>query len=129
MENTKNDLADRFLAHIREYDYVSFAGLQHAFPEIVSKPDGWALESPKGKNIVIWTGLTREAVDAFGKLHKAALIVAVPCDFIIYAIDGEFPTLPLAKGPRDYKTLHWLPVTLRPFEKCPKWLQDHVMSK
>jgi hypothetical protein len=121
-------LKDRVYTHIYDLDHVSFAGLCSEFPEIVQRDDGFAIMFSASQNIVIWPGLTEEFIEVYKSLRDSKRIVAIPCGFIIYMIDGAFPTtMPVAKSlKRTYKKPHWVPVVLRPFDKCPASIQKIV---
>ena len=61
-------------------------------------------------NIVIWPGLSNEAIAALESLKARGLIAAVPTSPLVYFHDGMYPNLPIVKGVKKYKTPHWLPV-------------------
>jgi hypothetical protein len=68
-------------------------------------------------NVLLWRGLSMEAIDAIEELRREGLIHYYPCAPLVYWCDGRVPSLPIV-GRRPpsggYKKLHWAPVTLRP---------------
>ncbi len=67
-------------------------------------------EPQNASNIIIWSGVSQEAADAFNDLIGSKAIEMRPTQFLTYLVDGRTLTLPLAKQLRHYKSPHWLPV-------------------
>jgi hypothetical protein len=103
-------LRDRVLAYVLQTDHVSFAELGNHFEGF----RGGDFQLQKGENIILWAGLSQEAVNVMGDLLDSGAIEPHPASILVYLIDGCSLTLPLVKQARKYKTPHWLPVTLRP---------------
>ena len=121
-----NGLKERVLAFVRERDSVSFAELAREFVEF--REGEHAVCMGAGANVVLWMGLTEEASVAFDLLRRESSVVTLPTTVLTYVVDGHMLKLPIAKTTRPYKTLHWMPVVLRPFEKCPLKIQKMVKA-
>jgi|RhiMetdeSRZDD1v2_1073273.scaffolds.fasta_scaffold1639237_2 hypothetical protein len=67
-------------------------------------------------NLVLWTGMSQEWVDALNELFRAGLLWRQPCIVLTYLVDGAVLQLPLAKRPpkQGYATPHWAPSCVRP---------------
>lgn len=61
-------------------------------------------------NIVLWQGISTEAMEAISELMKAKLIKPDPANPLVYVIDGKVIDLPLVKNNVNYKKPRWLPV-------------------
>ena len=119
---SETTLRDRVLNIVREVDTVSFGELSNRFPEF---RDGCAAYCLRG-NVVLWSGMTDEAIDALDALVANALIVAIPSSAKLYLYDGKRVNLPVALPGKKYKKVHWLPVVWRPFERCSPEIQKLV---
>ena len=104
-------MADAILDYITKYQGVSFAELERNIKGFAGGDIEWSL--PK-TNIVLWQGLTEEAVNALNLLRTGKHIHPNPCPVMIYLMDGLIPRLPVAKTARPYKEPHWLPCVFNP---------------
>ena len=89
------------------------------FAEIVRLPDTrgpYCLELGNFPNVVLWTGLSQEVIDALIELQREELIHKDLCNVLAYAIDGYILQMPLVKRPpaKGYSEPHWLPVVFNP---------------
>lgn len=68
------------------------------------------------KNIIVWDGMTDDAVTALLELQEEGRIKSKTANFFAYMFDGGMLTLPLVKKPpaKGYKKPHWQPVVLVP---------------
>ena len=93
---------------IEEKDDVSFAELERI--------DGFKGDKTMGRNefnIVFWSGLSEAGVNALVELIAEDLVDPVPCNQIVYLIDGAYQELPIATEIRKYPTPHWIPLVFR----------------
>ena len=71
-------------------------------------------------NVVLWDGLSQEAIDAIAGLRRDGLIEYVPTSVQTYVLDGARLKMPLAKSgaamKQGYKKPHWLPVVIDPVD-------------
>ena len=105
---------------------VTFAEIVNAIGEDASgnRQLGWP-----DLNLVLWSGVSEDFMKAFA-LAKPQ-IYPVPSQFLVYAMDGMFLDMPIAKQVnKPYKKPHWLPVVfwLRSGKKT-KRLSDSRMDK
>jgi len=100
-------LKARLTQFIREYKHVSFVDLERQFPEIVGEYPIWF----NNESLVLWWGLTAEAVDAIAELVAENQIFIWPAGEFTYHLDGKVPDAPVARKIREYKKPRWLPVT------------------
>jgi len=121
------ELASLVAKYIEETDNVSFAELSNRFPEFRDGKYEFVLGET---NIVIWCGMTTEAVNAINSLFVDQVIGAVPSSVMVYMIDGAMLKLPIAKRSGPYKKPHWAPVVLRPYAKVPpKFRRKRIAPK
>ena len=85
---------------------VSFVELSREVPGF--KGDNWIKTD---KNWIFWSNISDEAAQTLLDLENENLIKKIPCQSIIYIMDGGWIDLPLVKSDRTYKKPHWLPVT------------------
>ncbi|SRR4051812_3212856 len=64
-------------------------------------------------NIILWSGMSQEAVDAIETIRQEGEYDLVPTPILTYLIDGRCLSYPLAKSRRRYKKPHWLPCVFR----------------
>jgi hypothetical protein len=107
-------LADRLAAYVLDHDHVSFAQLADDFPEFRDGEFTIVQVGPKHSNIVLWTGMTRAATEAYAMAIKSGRVTAAPTSPMTYLLDGRALRLPIAKTSRHYQKPRWLPVILRP---------------
>jgi len=92
---------------VAEREHVSFA-------ELSRKIEGFSGElglfRPPYDNIVLWPAISQEGVAAISSLLKEGKIYMHPCTVLIYHVDGQVPSFPIAKGAKPYKTMRWFPV-------------------
>ena len=102
-----NTLKDRILYLVEARPGLSMVELIRYIPEVAG-----SLELGIGAmNLVIWRGLSAEAVDAIKALLDAERIRLAPCSAAAYLVDGGTPDLPQAKKVRRHEKPHWLPVS------------------
>lgn len=109
------ELKTAILEYVRTNDYVSFAELARVLTEQGFEPAG-NMAAEVAENCLLWAGMSAEFVDAVRDLLASGAVKLAPASLLLYSIDGRFLMLPIAKRPRPYKRLRWLPVTLRPGE-------------
>lgn len=72
----------------------------------------YMVNEEKCPNVILWVGVSIDAVRALCELLRNKVLDLIPCDFFTYLLDGVSLRLPIAgvKRFRGYKELHWLPV-------------------
>ena len=103
-----SDLGQRILGVLQANEEVSFAQLAD-LPGFAGDRD---LAAPDFPNLVIWHGLSPEAVDEMQELEESEVIRFSRTDAERYALDGFTSTLPVAQRVSKYRTPHWLPVLI-----------------
>jgi hypothetical protein len=99
------------------YDKVIELNGSVSFVELM-KLDGFKEpdESKSGRviemrpNLVLWQGLSSEAVAAINELKEAKKVFATPASQLTYMVDGTMLKMPIAKNLREYVHPHWYPV-------------------
>ena len=91
---------------------TSFVELGRYVPRFRYKKEGegWILEFRK--NLIIWAGMSKVAVEALIQLKQEKRITLKCTTSLIYLIDGMCLRFPIAKRDMDYKKPHWSPVAL-----------------
>lgn len=107
---TEPNMEDEIFRLIKRRQHVSFAELVRKIPGF----DGGNVDllSEGVENIVFWTGISEQALQALNSLHAQKKIFKHPSSTLVYFIDGMVLNLPVAKRKREYKTQHWCPITL-----------------
>lgn len=106
---TKEEMAAKILEVIdREGGFATFPPIMDALGPDARGNYEWILGAP---NIVVWSGMSQVAIDAFESVRN--LIEPVPSHWLCYMMDGATLALPLVKSARaqGYKKPHWLPVS------------------
>lgn len=70
----------------------------------------YELYSPKTKNVVLWSGISKKAADAISELLREKKITMTSTTPLVYYVDGNALDLPILKSDRIPKKPHWLPV-------------------
>lgn len=79
------------------------------------KGDLWFGEGDK--NIIYWFNISSEAIGAINDLRKEKRIELVSTSPLVYHIDGQVPTFPIAKQDRKYKKPRWQPCAINKGQK------------
>jgi hypothetical protein len=103
------------LRYVQEKGDVSFAELENTFRGFSDPGDeGCAFEI--GNNLILWTGMSREAFNLIEGLFLEKAIDFRTSSHLVYLLNGRTLNLPLAKQRKSYKDPRWLPVTICPGE-------------
>ena len=100
-------MKDQILQFIKERDHVSFIELSNEIPGFAGDYEFYNLAL---ENVVLWNGVSKEAVDALKYLLSNSLIFVQEVEPLVYLHDGYLPTLPTATVAKSHKTAHWLPI-------------------
>lgn len=104
-------LQQKILTYLRNKSHVSFVELCRDIPEV----DGDREWHVPGRNLVLWSGLSEEAVYDLQDLLDRGKIDIKSTSVLTYIIDGAYCSYPLAKQvKRPYKKPHWYPIVLNP---------------
>ena len=103
-----SELRRRILEVLQANEEVSFAQLA-GLPGFAGDKN---LVAPDFANLVIWSGLSAEAVDEMEDLEESEVIRFSRTDADRYAEDGYTPVLPVAQRISKFRTPHWLPVLI-----------------
>lgn len=103
--------------YVNKKDFVTFAELTNR--GILEEGD-CLIGSGEIENLVYWSGISEDSVDAMSHVFKSGLVSKVPATKLLYMIDGIYLDLPIMdripKGMR-FPVEHWIPVCLRPAAK------------
>lgn len=109
---TKNKIKEIVFNYIKEHRGTSFVNLERLFEKVGYDYKGdFGFNFSKFPNIVFWTGWNTEAIEIIQELMGEELIAMDSCSIIVYMIDGKLLGYPIAKQLRNYKSLHWAPIT------------------
>lgn len=112
---SKESMKAKILEYVTTMDWVTFRELQrHLGPE----SEGDYQWSFAGKNVVVWVGMSLDFTDAVTELFQENKLAVGSADWLTYLLDGGGLTLPLVRQHRSYKKPHWLPLTLRPYDRA-----------
>ena len=90
---------------------VSFVELERAVGPDATGDCAITNDTCRELNIWWWFGVSLEFSRAVGQLLTDDLVVTRPCSLLVYAIDGRYPTHPIAQSTtRSYKKPRWLPL-------------------
>ncbi len=92
-------------------DLIRTRGAGTSFVEL-SNLDGFhgELEMKMKDNLVLWANVSSKFVDALNQLLLENKIKIKMAGRMIYLLDGQLMSYPIAKQFRAYKKPHWLPV-------------------
>lgn len=96
---------------IRQKQDVTFVELAREIPGFTDTAGGLDMAVTEWENVILWTDLSREAIQAMRELEADGVIDAHLCGVFVYLIDGAVLSLPIAKPKRSYRKPRWLPVT------------------
>jgi hypothetical protein len=121
---TVNKLEEAVLEYIRTHIGSSCVELYRTF----GKGDYWLTV---GNNVVYAFGLSDELSEALSNLEDMNEIVSMPCEWVIYLVDGGIPKLPMAhKIPKTgYKEPHWLPSCYYTYDHAVKQISEKYRNK
>ena len=108
--------------NIGRIDFVTKKKGHVSFAELHQNIEGFKgdltmqVESDTASNIVIWTGMSQEAILAVKSLMDDKLICYDSCAPFIYMVDGIIPDYPIATREMHYKNPRWAPVVINLFE-------------
>lgn len=103
-------LQARLVEKVEGYGYVTFGELTNRFfPEHVGDR---SLELSDYKNLVLWTGLSDELVEAVSSAIAEGQLHLWPATDMTYLLDGFHLNLPEAKRVQPYKEPHWIKMCL-----------------
>jgi hypothetical protein len=106
MAGDLTDLQQRILDVLQANEDVSFAQLA-GLAGFAGDAD---LAAPDFRHLILWQGLSQEAIDALEALESSEVIRFARTDADRYALDGFTPVLPVAQRVSKYAKPHWLPV-------------------
>lgn len=110
MDNSlKDSLKEKILEKVRSNQHVTFAELTINIPDFKGECDFGIQED--GYEIVFWSGMSREAIEAIKELRKEEKIHPHVCSTMVYIIDGMTLKLPVQTNLRKHKKPHWVPIT------------------
>jgi len=104
---------------VRDRDFVTFVELSSVIPDFKGDNAMVLVDFP---NIVLWPWVSSLGIVALQDLLKSKEIHICPASILVYMADGNFPSLDIAKGLRQYKAPRWLPITfsVNPPKKAKK---------
>ncbi len=110
---TPKALSEEVGDYVRRYPGASFAELAEKWPEHFRAGDkGLELTGERHSNIFMWFSVSTVGVDALALLEKQGMEYNTT-SLLVYMIDGSVPKVPIAKSERHYKSLRWLPVSMK----------------
>lgn len=111
-----SQMKEILLDYIRKNKAVSYAEIERVF-----EANGYdyigniETVNNKNENVVFWCGWSRQAFEMLNELIRANLIERVPCEPLVYLIDGKSLTYPIMTGrTKSLKKIHWLPCVFNP---------------
>lgn len=107
------------LAVVQSRDHVSFAELESIFGD-AARGEKAIFAGPLEANCVIWEGMSPSLLDSVLRLVASNAIVPVRASLLVYACDGRWLGLPIAKTDRVFKKPRWLPCVLRPSDRVAR---------
>ena len=80
----------------------------------------YVLEGPDFSNIVLWSGLSSEAIEAIQSMRVNQDVILCSTPFLTYLADGMSLSYPVAKTRRHYKEPRWSPCVIWTAEQAKK---------
>ena len=98
----KNDI----LSFIEKRQHVSMVELCREIPGFSGDLE-WYINT----NTVIWSSVSKEAIQAMNELMKSQMIIPIITAPLVYMVDGAMLNYPIAKSQTvNYKTPRWMSV-------------------
>ena len=111
-KTTLSAAARSLLDYIETHDDVSFVEATRVLGEHLDTTGTLGLHVPGFDNVLLWDGLSREAVDVLKELMESKQAHWRHTGALVYWVDGEILDYPIAKSLRPYKSPRWLPGVL-----------------
>lgn len=110
INNSNKSLKEKLYLFIENTGNVSFADILEIKG---TKGDcNFELKDEGYSNVLLWQGLTKEAIDGLTGLVNEGKIAFKPTTLLVYLMDGRYLNLPMAEKKEHYKELRWLPVVM-----------------
>lgn len=107
-----SEISNVIFDYVKTKRYVSFVEIENIFLKSGFEYRGnLAILHPSISNVVVWIGWNQEAVDVIKEVVDMG-VHYVPTAVLTYLIDGKVLDLPVARARKDFKKVHWVPVTL-----------------
>lgn len=114
-------MIDKIIEKTFKDDFVSFVEIERIFDENKFDYKGTRIiRHPEYPNLVIWAEWNQEAVDIVEEIVVNRDICLQTSHPLIYFIDGDRLTIPVAENIKEYKEERWLPMVLRPDKNARK---------
>lgn len=109
--NDNQQLIDRIIKYIRTNPGTSFVEIERIFEQsgFDYKGDLAPILGEQYPNVILWAGWNKHAVDIINKVVGSGTVQRVPCEPLIYMIDGKMMKFPIQRGYKNNKYPHWLP--------------------
>lgn len=102
------------LEYIRNNGDVSYAEIERVFEQNGYDYTGnVGAYSETKNNVIFWAGWSETAFRILADLLKSNQIERVPCELLIYLIDGKCLDFPVLHSYSDLRAVHWLPCVFR----------------
>lgn len=86
--------------------------------------DSWIRHDGVNVHVLMWAGMSREAVDAINELLDDRIIAVSQCSPLVYVMDGKTPKMPVLstavvsrKKPFSKLREYWLPLQFDAFRR------------
>jgi len=121
---TITELEQKIIDFAKKYHGVSCAEISNKFGK------GNTSLTMK-QHIITAFGLSEEVGKALDSLIKKRELVEIPCNILIYLIDGQVLTIPIAKNiPNNgYKKDHWLPCYYYTYDHAIEYIKSKYKDK
>lgn len=101
---TEKELTD----FISKHPGTSFVELKRFIGEEFDGDYVWHASKPYN-NIILWTGMSEQAIDLLAGAVESGLINIHGTSHLVYLIDGVSLNVPIAKKLKNYKLPRWFP--------------------
>ena len=111
-----SQMKEILLDYIRKNKAVSYVEIEGVFEaygyDYMGNIEAMSKET---ENIVFWSGWNKQAFELIHELMKFRQIERVPCEPLVYLIDGKSLTYPVVTSKiKSLKKIHWLPCVFNP---------------
>ncbi len=105
-------------------DCIARRGNNTTFAELSKHVEGFNGEyqyNTPHSNLILWGGMSKEAVEAIYQLNQENRVVLSQVSWWVYLYEGRGMNIPIAKRRMGYKKPHWMPtvihITYHPSDK------------
>ena len=111
----KEHYVDAIVEYVKHYGNATFIEIQRILSPYMKVKGEYSLESTVMKNLILWTGLSKELSEILIELHKNKQTIYEPADVSDYTSKGVKINLPILEEipTGELNEPHWYPYIIK----------------